>query len=716
MTDSGLSSAQPSEKSAGNRMRRSLWSALTAPQSVVIVGASRDESKLGRRALRHTLLAGYSGTIYPVNYAAQVGDVAEGLALFTSAAELGGPIDLAYVALPADSVAAAAAECSRVGARAVIVPGSGFAEFDDAGSEAEAELKAIAVRGNIRLLGPNCFGIYRQSSGLNLTPFTDIPGGNVSLISQSGNMASALFVLATEAGIGFSTAIGVGNQADISFGELLTFMAADPETRAIALYIEGIPTGRVGSFVRGLRACRLAGKPVIVMKAGRSPAGALAAFSHTRAVATDDRIWQLALTSHGATLASSTEHCVDLLAASLRVRSTSGRAMILSDGGGDTVNAVDALHAADVPLARLEDGTIKKLEQLLPKHAPRYEGGNPATLDTRGGLEDDPVLLARCLDLVQRDPGVDVVIVTGILGAYRDHRQEELDCARQIVTAHQLASNILVHSAYANTGEAPITVLKAGGVPVFSTIQRLTQALIPRVAIDTKVGRETNPGNLPAAPTSLLPANPGSIGLKEAATILTDSGIELPPMHIVEDLLDLERALKKFVFPACLKLATSSIGHKSDVHGVLLNLPDVTSVLDAASELWRAHPGTSLLLMPMLPRGFELLTGFSTDPGFGPVVVVGRGGLWAEAEADTALLFAPTDESAVLEALRDLRCWPMLAGTRGQPALDVQSLCGLVVTLSHLATRLPGVALDLNPTILYEHGHAIADLRMVRSN
>ncbi len=680
--------------------------ALLAPEVLVVVGASRDPRKWGSRVLRYTAGAGFIGRLYAVNPNAAPGTV-EGVRYVRRVADIPDAIDCAMIALPRERVPDAVAECAAVGARSAIIPASGFRELGAEGGRIEQALLVVAQAAGMRLLGPNCFGLYRSPAGVNLTPREQVPAGSIGLVTQSGNVAIALFNEARAVQVGFSTCIGVGNQLDIGFGEVLATLAGDPHTKAVGVYVEGLPAADGPSFSAGLGACADAGKPVFVLKAGRSAHGAAAVQTHTGALAADDRVWQAVIETGGSVRVNSTQEMMDCLQVAVRVPRTAGRVLVLTDGGGDSVMATDAIAGSRLSLATLGRATQSRLAALVPPVAPRLLGGNPVTLDTPGGLQDDPLLLVRCADVAAQDPGVDAIVVGGVFGGYREHRAEEMAAVERLARLHADRLPVLVQSAYDAVDEEPILALRAAGIPTLPTIQRLVAALSATVA-------EPPPPPPPPPPRTSPPSGAHPLSPQEAATLLQACGVQLPTLETVRSPAELAPACAAVGLPACVKLTDPLVVHKSDVRGVILDLADLPAVNRAAGDLWRRFPGSALTLMPMLPPGLELLLGTTSDPVFGPVIIVGRGGVSAESDPDVVVRLAPVTAEQARGAIAQLRLSPLLRGFRGQPALDTGALVDLMVALSHQAAGHRELSIDLNPVFLYPSGYAVADLRVLR--
>jgi acetyltransferase len=689
----------------GSAQARSGLDSMFRPSVIAVVGASRDPAKWGRRILEYTSRAGFGGALYGVN--PRVTDLnLPGVTTVPALADIGQPIDLAVLARPASATAELLEECADLGVRSVLVTAAGFGELGGEHLAAEQRIVARAREADIRLLGPNTFGMFIAASRINLTPREHIPPGKVAMLSQSGNVVVGMYEQARQAGIGFSACVGVGNQVDVGLGELLAYFASDPGSDAVAVYVEGL-RGSGAEFRAGLAACRAAGKPVVVLKAGRSRHAASAVATHTGALASDERVWQAVLAEAGAIQVGSTQDLVDTLAVACSVGRHRGRAMVITDGGGDSVMAIDWLTASGLSMATLSARTRAGLDELIPAAAPRAEGRNPVTLDTAGGVEDDPMLLARCARLAAEDDGVDVIVAGGLFGGYPKMLDGELACAAELIKLHQSGHRLVMQSAFALSDAEPLLALRRAGIVVLPTIDRVAMALSGTLLPATS-HNGTRAGTVGhAAPA----AGPVVLPVAESIELLRGCGIDLPPISVASTPRELATIAATASYPACVKIADPAVAHKSDVGGVFLNLADAAEVELAASRLWARFPGSPLLMMPSLPGGTEFLVGTGNDPVFGPFVVVGKGGIWAETDADLAILMTPVDEKSARHALLSLRCAPTFTGRRGRPAIDLAAMAGLIVAMSGLAAEHPELSVESNPVIAYADGYAVADVR-----
>ena len=684
--------------------------ALFTPGSVVVVGASRDPRKWGNRLIRETRQMGFEGELFGVNPSADC--IIDGVEVVTGIDQLREGIDLAFLALPSSKVLDAATQCVHRGIQTLIVPSSGFGESTSEGAALEGRLLALAQQHHARLLGPNCFGLASHVGKLNLTPFAPFPRGRIGLVSQSGNVAAEAFIGARRRGLGFSHCVGIGNQLDLSIPDIVNWLAEDENTDAIGLYIEGLQASAGEAFVHALQRCRASGKPVVAIKSGTSSAGARVAGSHTRSLSSDDAVWAEVLASCDVSRAADAEELLDILSFTRRPRPSGLRIGVLTDGGGDSILSLDELSRHGLAAPAFSPDLQVELDRLVPDDAPRSPGMNPLTLDTAGGVEDDPQILSRCLAPVAASGEVDVIVIGGLFGTYTARRDEENSAARAITQIAARGSVVIAAQSPLTPEESePLRILQDSGIPVFRTVQRLFSSLRGYAAAH---------GMTPVA-VSEPRAEPGSpaasmLSPEAAWDLLTSAGIALPQQYLDDDIELVCDAARRIGFPVCLKVSNPLIVHKSDAGGVRPHLMDQNQLRAAAADILSSSPGSRLLVMPHLPPGFEIMLGARSDPLFGSVLVVGRGGVSAEIDPDIAVLVGTFTRSGFTEHLRRLRCAPLLYGARNQKPLATEPLFAIAAALQQFVSAHPGHEIDLNPVFLYDYGVEVADARvMVRA-
>jgi acetyltransferase len=686
--------------------------AFFTPTAVAVVGASRDSAKVGGSVLANLRAAGFEGRIVPVN--AQAG-VVQGLTAAPSIDAIEGPVGLAVLAIPASEVLPALEACVRKGIPGAVVITAGFRESGPAGQKREEELRDWLVGQPIRLLGPNCLGWIRPAHKLNLTfaPGSPLPGP-IAFVSHSGALAVAILDWSRERRMGFSVFASLGNQADLTETDVLRALIDDDETRVVAAYLEGVADG--GAFVDALTALA-AVKPVVVLKAGRSPEGARAVSSHTGALAGSDVAFDAAIRRAGAVRARSIEELFDLARALSSQPLPRGRRLtIVTNGGGLGIVAADAARDAGLGVAPLSDETQARLRAVLP---PMATVGNP--IDLVG--DADAARFANALHALGPDHGADALLVLLTAQAATDSQT----VARAILASTR-GWPLPIAAAFVGGARvaAGARTLDDAGVPCYAFPERAVSALGGLALIaGNRRNRATRAGaGAPPAPAlgvlaGLRAAGRLHLGMVDLAPALSAAGIAVAAPVTAKTAEEAGSAAARVGFPVALKLVSPDISHKTEVGGVRLGLTSADAVTEAARTMLervaRERPRAvieGLAVQPMVPAGKELLLGSVRDPQFGPLVMVGFGGVYVEVFRDTAVRLAPVDPHEALAMLDDLRLAPLLHGVRGEPPVDLSSLAATIARFSALAAAVPGLEeLELNPLVAGVAGVVAVDAR-----
>lgn len=683
-------------------------SALFDPASVAVVGASDDPAKYGHavasQALRDTARR-------PVHLVNRRGGTVLGRTAATSLAGIGEPVDLVVISVPGAGFESAVQEALECGARAIVGITAGFAET---GAEGRARQQAIAERvraAGAVLVGPNCLGVVDNTTELFLAS-DHFTAGGVALLSQSGNLALELQLRLVPYDLGFSRFVSLGNQADVGLVDLVADCARHEPTRAIAVYAEDFGDGRAFA-----EAAAEAGKPVVLLTAGNGTASARGAQSHTGALTTSADVVRAACRDAGIHRVSSPREMAAVLAAlESGRRSTGRRVAVFTDGGGHGSVAADAIEAAGLAVPELGSGAQKELRALLWEQS---AVGNP--VDLAGMGEQDPLTYARTVGALLGADEVDAVLMTGYFGGYTTAGtglggtrsalgRAELAAAEAIVAtltdpaagpaAHKplVAQSMYPHSPSCRT-------LRAAGVPVYSAVEDAARAL---AALAPDGGRPGVPSLPPAAPALRDPGYHGIRGLLEAA------GVPFPAAREVGTEDELRSAAREFPGPYVLKAL--HLQHKSDAGGVALRLRDEEALVHAYRDM-RARlgsPSYSVESMADLTDGIELIVGVNRDPRFGPVAMVGLGGVLTEVLGDVAFSLAPVPADRAVRLLRGLRSAALLDGVRGRPAVDVEAAAAVVERITRVAAAHPEIAeLEVNPLLVRPDGALALDARAV---
>lgn len=688
--------------------------AVFAPRTVALIGASEEPGSVGRAVLEN--LRSFPRPVFAVNprHAFLLDRRA-----YPSIAAVPERVDLAVIATPAATVPGLVAECAAAGVAAAIVLSSGFRECGAAGRELERQALAAAREGGLRLVGPNCLGVMNPHTGLNATFAGLSPRpGNIAFLSQSGALCSAVLDWSRRESVGFSVFASVGAMADVGWGELIDRLGADPHTHSILLYMESV--GDAAGFMAAAR--RVAPhKPIIVLKAGRTAAAAAAATSHTGALAGRDEVFEAALHRAGVLRVDTVVDLLGLAEVLARQPLPRGsRLAIVTNAGGPGALATDTLVLGGGIPARLSPGTLVALNELLP--AP-WSHANP--IDVLG--DADAVRFARAAELAAAEPEAD-----GILAVLTPQAMTDATAIARELTARLGGTDKPVFACWMG-GEAVAEgrrILQAAGIPTFGypeTAVRAFNHLWRFASLRQELAEETpvTAAPAPGAGALLAPlrlAGRTLLSEYEAKQLLALHLIPCVETRLAHTEEEAVATAERIGFPVVLKLHSHTVTHKSDVGGVQLNLADAAAVRQAwqairtsvTTRAGRQH-FLGVTVQPMTPGdGRELILGSTTDPQFGPVVVFGAGGKFAEIFRDTAVGLPPFDGRLARELMGRTKIIGLLRGARGLPPARLSELERLVARFSQLVTAHPEIKeIDLNPLVVTQGRFAVLDARIV---
>lgn len=702
---------------------------LFRPRHVAVVGASRDPTKRGYQIIWALKEFGYAGRILPVN---PKGGEVLGFPVARALSEVEGEIDLAVICTRAEIVPSVLEECARKGVRGAIVLASG------SGRSLQEEIARFVRRTGVRVLGPNTSGVLNLSIGLNAIGMREVRAGPLALLVQSGNVALAVITEAMRrSSLGISLCIGVGNEADVGFHECLEYLGHDAETAAILMYVEGVKQGRL-FWESARRVART--KPIVLLKGGRSKAGQVAAFSHTGTLAGSYAIWRAALRQAGiieVTRSDELFHVAETLVTQPVMKEDGGVAVI-SDGGGHAALAADIFSEYGLPLAELSAETQQRVREILGVEA---AVGNP--IDVGGPVDTNPSLFAPCLNVVMKDPQVSGVLLAGLFGGYALRFAEslaasEVRAAREIVAeVRRVRKPLVVHSLYAATRSEPLRILSKGGIPVIESLEvacRCLAALSERARfLRESAGADSSresPSTEPQPPVCLGALDRTKLHGRrmlletEARELVAAYGVPLVPATFCASAHEVVAAVRQIGGPVAMKAVSAALSHKTEAGGVILNVPDAEHAqrafahLEDAVTAYAKSQGLApdfrgVLVAPMLPPPVvELIAGVKRDETFGPVLMVGMGGVLVEHIGDVTFRLLPLDPKEVDIMLEELRLAPLLKGVRGRPAVDRRALIGLLLALAECALAHPEIEeIELNPIFAYAEGVWAVDVR-----
>ena len=669
------------------------------PRSVAVVGASADPSKWGHWIAAGALRGVHRREVWLVNR--NGGDIL-GQQAYRSIAELPGEPELVAIALPAAAFEETVEASLAAGARAIVGITAGLGEVDDEGRDVERRVAERVRAAGAVLLGPNCLGVVDAAASLDLGMNEFAPGA-LGLLSQSGNLALEVSALASGYGLGISRFASLGNQADLEAADLVGALADDEHTRVIGVYCEDFRDGR--AFARAAAAATDAGTPVVLLAAGGSEAGARAAVSHTGALASDSAAVDAACRAAGILRVRTPKELVDRALAALAPHRPRGRRLVVvGDGGGTGVVAADLATEAGLELPRLSPA----LEERLKADDPGVITANP--VDLAGAGEQDFWSFERVLGTVLDSGEADAVLFTGYFGGYGDMNPEfvaaEVEVAEAIARRARASGCALVAQAMYWDSE-PVAALRRDGVPAYRDVEAAVGALAELVEAEERP-RFAVPTAEPTAPPV------GDVGYLEARELLAAAGIAFPPARRACSADEAVAVARELGYPVAVKAL--GLLHKSDAGGVVLGLPDDAAVAAAVSDLKsRLQPERySVEAMADTRDAVELIVGCRQDRRFGPLVLIGLGGVFAELLRDTqvALAPAPADELELL--LGRLRGAAVLDGARGRPPVDVRAAAEAAAALSRVASAHPEIAeIEINPLLVRPSGAIGLDARVV---
>jgi acetyltransferase len=696
--------------------------AIFMPRAVAVIGATEKAGSVGRSILWNLISSPFGGTVYPVN---PNRPNVMGIRAYPSIKEVPEPVDLAVIVTPAFSVPRVIGECVDAGVKSSIIISAGFKEVGPEGAELEKRVLEQARNGRMRLIGPNCLGVMNPRSGLNATFAAQMAqAGSVGFLSQSGALCTAILDWSLRVNVGFSAFVSIGSMLDVGWGDLIDYLADDPHTKCIVIYMETIGDAR--SFLSAAREVALT-KPIIVIKAGRTEAAAKAAASHTGSLAGSDEVLDTAFRRVGVLRVDSIAqvfNMADVLAKQPRPRGP--RLAIVTNAGGPGVLATDALIENYGELAQLSPETVTNLSSFLPA---AWSHGNP--IDILG--DADASRYARSLEATARDPQIDGMLVILTPQAMSDPTAtaKALEPYAKIPGKPVLASWM-----GGETIEPGEQILDHAGIPTFSypdtaasifaamwrssyNLQALYET--PNLAAD---GDHEGIANERAKAIIADARNEGRSVLTEdeSKRILAAYGIPTVASQLAATEDAAVAAAVTIGFPVVLKLHSKTITHKTDVGGVKLNLGDESAVRKAFQEIAAgiaSHGGSQhfqgVSVQPMVKlEGYELIIGSSVDAQFGPVLLFGTGGQLVEVFQDRALGLPPLTTTLARRMMEQTRIWTALKGVRGRSPVNMRALEHLLVRFSQLVVEQVWIKeIDINP-LLASPEHLLAlDARVI---
>lgn len=682
--------------------------AFFSARSVAVIGASDDVTKIGGRPVQLLRKYGYAGAIYPIN---PKGGTIQGLQAYASVLDTPTAPELAIVAVPANATLQALRDCGNRGVRGVVVLSTGFAEAGAEGAALQAELVHVARNHGMRLLGPNCLGavnvVDRLVASFSIALEQSMPpAGQVGIVSQSGNIGSFTMRCMADRGLGVSRFIATGNEADVDVADGIAALANDSATRIILCCMETCRDA--GRLIAALDMARRHRKPVIALKIGATAQGQAAAASHTGALMGSDAVFDAVFRRYGVLRVRSFEELLDVghaaaLLGADRLPTTDAVTLVAASGGFGIMMA-DAMVEAGMTLPQLADTTRALIREAVPT------AGTNNPVDASAQMSARPDILLKMLTALQGDAGGSTLVLLLALSLYNPRlRGVYMEALSKIRQSHPDRLMVLISKGPADA----VAEINALGIPVFPSIPAAASGMAGLVRLGQLAS--LSPAAAYSGPVDKV--DPAVFRNEfHAKKALAAAGISVPREEVVSSAEEAVRSARATGYPVVLKIASEDIAHKTEIGGVALNLKDDDAVRQAYDRLIanaRQHAPEArldgVLVAPMVRGGVELIAGVSRDPVFGPVVMVGMGGIHAEILKDVAVQVAPVSEEEAARMIRSLRMYPLLDGARGQAKSDVGAAARTVARLSEFACRHAGdvAEIDMNPILVRPEGEGV---------
>ena len=680
---------------------------LLAPASVAIFGASNDPTRISGRSLRYYREAGYRGALYPIN---PTRDTVQGLTAYPDIAAVPGAVECAIVAVPANLAIEAMEACVQKGVKAVVMFTAGFAEIGPEGRAMQERIIDIAQGGGIRLCGPNCLGLFNMRIGHTPTFSSFLeegptPAGPLGMVTQSGAFGTHLLALTARRGIQVGMWLSTGNEADVAVADGISFMADDPDTTAIACYVEAIKDG--AAFADAVARARANGKPVIAMKVGGSTIGAAAAASHTASLAGSDAVYDAALRQLGVERAKTPEDLIEIAYACTRGRlPRSRRLAVVTMSGGAGVLMADAAEEEGLELTPLAEESQKEVLSWVPFAAPR----NP--VDVTAQALNDPSILDKGFDLLLGKENFPSMV--GFFTTWASSPQMAEPLFRSVsAAAARYPDRYFALSAIASPQMQ--RRYEEAGVGLYEDPWRAVQSIAAAVRCAERLSSAPPP--VPPVPQDMPPLPAGTLSEHEAKHILAAAGVPILAERLATNTAE-AAAASSLGERLVLKIVSPEITHKTEVGGVMLDVPaaEAGAAYQRLVERVAARaPGAKIdgvLISPMVKGGVEMILGVQDDAVFGPVVMLGLGGIFVEVLRDVTFRIAPFGVEEAHRMIAELRGAAILRGARGQPPCDLDALALALSRLSLFAAAQRGrfTSIDINPLLVRATGEGVAAL------
>ena len=676
---------------------------LLSPNSVAVIGASNDETKLGGMLVKNMLNAGFKGKLYPIN---PKGGEIMGLKAYPSVTDVGEPIDLAVVAVKAALVEGEVRKMKEAGIKYAAILTAGFKEDSPEGAELEKKLVQAAKESGVRFLGPNCFGLMCAGKGVNATFTYMLPKtGNISIFSQSGAVGSSIIDWAVANQMGLAHFVTFGNKADIDEADILEEIAEDPETKVIGMYCEGISDGE--KFVQAVENMSVK-KPIVIFKSGRTQAGSAAASSHTGSLAGSDAVNNVIFNKLNIFRALDLDEMFDALGvfSTCSPMKKDGIAIITNAGGLGVMSADAAFDAPHINAVKFSDETIAEIKRRVPTVA-----GLTNPIDVRGDAK--PEYFREVIDIVTKDPNVGGLV---IMGSPLD--TADLEAVAKIIV--EMRDEIPVPTTVCFAGGSKCdranAILKEGRVPTYPTPDRAVRALSILRRYTIRKDEKQDPLKVPAISgravsekiiAKVRSEGRGSLTEAEGKEIFAAYGIPTPGEALVRCADDAASACDKIGYPVVMKIVSPDIQHKTDVGGVVVGVKNSAEAVAAYNRIMesctKAAPTARIdgVSIQQMVSGQEVILSMIRDPQFGPVISFGLGGIYVEILREISQAHVPMTEQQLDEMIKSTKAYKLMSGARGLPEADIESMKDVIKRMVLIALENPEIhELEINPVIV----------------
>ncbi|MDD5622376.1 MAG: acetate--CoA ligase [Actinomycetota bacterium] len=678
------------------------------PNSVAIIGAARDEEKVGHAILDNIISSGFKGKIFAINPRA---DEIHRIKCYPSILNVPGDVDLAIIVIPVQYVLQALDECFRKKVKWAIIISAGFKETGAEGAKKESQLMAKAREYGIRILGPNCMGIIDTECPINAT-FSHLmpPGGNIGFISQSGALGSSMLDWAKSRKIGLSKFVSLGNKADISENDLFDDWESDENTRVITAYLEGVANGK--QFIKiSSRVSKK--KPIIVVKSGNTDAGARAVSSHTGTLAGSAKAYEAAFKQAGIIRANTIRDLFNYATAfSYQPLPKGKKVAIITNAGGPGIMATDVCEKNNISLSSLSKETLNKLKEFLPEAANFY---NP--IDVLGDAQADRY--RKALEVVIKDNNVNALIVL-LTPQGMTQPLETAEAVLEVFNKNDRSIPIVTSFIGGSEVEKAVKFLIENNIPSFDIPEEAVDALRVMMEYTDWQSRLSFPIEKFDVDREKVKKVFGNcrvedrleLGELEAREILNAYGIRIPKAELASDIGAAKEIAKRIGYPLVLKIVSPNILHKTDVGGVRIGIENEKelekSYDDIIFNVRKYMPDVyirGVLIQEFIKDKKETIIGISEDPQFGPMIMFGLGGIYVEALKDVSFRIAPLSRHEASEMIEEVKTVSLLKGTRGEDRSDIESIIEIMLRVSQLIMDFPEIVeMDINPLFVKKQG------------